>query len=139
MLPISSIAAGSKSKAATVASIDSINSKQCSTANPLYFGVGTTLNLASVIVTSVPSEPTTNLAMLKLFPPTNSSRLYPETRLCILGYRERTSSLLASPISKSDLYMSPSKALPRIFASRESPVSWPNVAVSPFERITSSS
>ena len=80
ILPISSMAEGPISNAATVASIDSMSSLQCRTANPLTLGIGTTLSLASVMVINVPSEPTANRAMLKLLPPTNSSRLYPDTR-----------------------------------------------------------
>ena len=75
MLPISSTADGFISKTATVASIASINSLQCRTPRAVNFGLATSLSLASVIVTRVPSDPTTKRAMLKSEPPTNSSRL----------------------------------------------------------------
>ncbi len=39
------------------------------------FGFFTSFSFASVMVTSVPSEPTTKRAILKSLPPTNSSRL----------------------------------------------------------------
>ena len=100
MLPINSTAAGSISIAATVASMDSFKSLQCKTASPFILGTGTTFNFASVMVRRVPSEPTTNLAILKLLPLTNSSKLYPDTLRCIFGYRAKISSLFFSPMAK---------------------------------------
>ena len=75
MLPMSSTAAGSISSVATVASIDSIRSSKWMTDSALNFGFSTSFSFASVMVTSVPSEPTTNRAILKSLPPTNSSKL----------------------------------------------------------------
>ena len=63
MPPMCSIAVGSSSNAATVASIDSMSSLKWTTAKPLNLGRRTSFRVASVIVTRVPSEPTTKRAM----------------------------------------------------------------------------
>ena len=49
-------------------------------------GLSCTKTFALENVTNVPSDPTTNFAVLKLLTSTNSSKLYPDTLLWIEGY-----------------------------------------------------
>ena len=79
--PIISTAEGFDSKTKGVASIDLNISSKCITPNALIFGISTKFTFASVIVSNVPSEPVTNLAILRFPGEINSSKLYPDTLL----------------------------------------------------------
>ena len=65
MRSIISIAAAFSSSASSVAAIAAASEWKCPTANSLAFGSGTSPTVASVIATSVPSDPVTSLARLK--------------------------------------------------------------------------
>ena len=96
----SSTEAGATSRVGTVASTHSWRVWKWRTASALWRGRGTIFTLASVTVSRVPSEPTTNLAMSSPAAGSDSSsRLYPETRRWICGKRAATSSLVCTPIS----------------------------------------
>ena len=91
ILSTNSIADGPCSSIITVASIDLNKSAKCTTANPTCVGIGSNLTFAAVIVPKVPSDPTIILDIFTGPPSLRKSRLYPETLLCIFGYRKSSS------------------------------------------------
>ena len=65
---MSSTAPGSQDSASSVAAMASATDVKWPTANTVFLGLGTSPTTASVAITSVPSEPTTNFARSKGVP-----------------------------------------------------------------------